>query len=302
MSKRVAVITSLMLVICVLSVGIIEQNKEKRKNEITTITDYYYTDGTPVTDVCIAILDTGVGCADAVDADLVCFVDFVGQRMNPYDDNGHGSKMCSLLFGVDTETLCYQGISPEMNYVMLKIADRNGETTYVSFSNAIDWLLENHKEYEIDIVLMPIGFNIPKQLSNNIEKKIQLLSDQGVVFFASSGNDGHSNEVTFPGSVEQVIAVGSIDNSMSGWNVETAIECNFSNSSAVLKKPELVAPGKDILVYNHLLEPEVVSGTSYSAGIAAIHFATYMKIHKDSNIWELLSAPLVKNRVFIGHE
>ena len=296
------VIYFILFTVASLFILIINLETPKQSNDILSITDYFSVDEDPKhsSDVCIAILDTGIGNSECISTNLLCFEDFVNHRPKPYDDNGHGTKICSILFGIDGAILYYQGINPTLNCISLKIADHNGEITYMAFDNALDWLIKNHSQYGVDIVLMPLGFDLSPSLSFGLEKKIQSLMDENILVVSSSGNNGFRDKVTFPGSIKGVVTVGSIDNTNATPDIRNSPVCDFSNSSISLDKPDLFAPGKNILAFNHKLEPEIVSGTSYSAAIVAAHIATYIQFNPHIDYSNLFELPVVSHKIFVG--
>lgn len=292
------------MIFAVASLFILIMNLETptQSNDILSITDYFSVDegSEHSSDVCIAILDTGIGNSECISTNLLCFEDFVNHIPKPYDDNGHGTKICSILFGIDSAIVCYQGINPTLKCISLKIADHNGEITYMAFDNALDWLIKNHSQYGVDIILMPLGFDLSPSLSFGLEKKIQSLIDENILVVSSSGNDGFRDKVAFPGSIKGVVTVGSIDNTNAALDIRNSPVCDFSNSSILIDKPDLLAPGKNILAYNHKLEAEIVSGTSYSAAIVAAHIATYIQFNPHIDYSNFLELPVVSHKIFVG--
>ncbi len=47
--------------------------------------------------VCVAVLDTGIYPHRDFEGRVVSFSDYIQHRIQPYDDNGHGTHVCGIL-------------------------------------------------------------------------------------------------------------------------------------------------------------------------------------------------------------
>ena len=159
----------------------------------------------------IAILDTGSSLSAVTKANLLTFQDFVNYRDIPYDDNGHGSEICSILFGIEHEKNNYEGICSSLDYIVLKVADKNGQIAYIDFLNSLEWLSENFERYNIKVVCMPLSFPTLYDDDLLLITKINELVTKGVYIVTSSGNEGENMRTAFPGNLPCVISVGSLD-------------------------------------------------------------------------------------------
>lgn len=89
----------------------------------------------------VAVLDTG--CYPHLDFVLGRhrirhFVDFVGNRTQVYDDNGHGTFVAGVLAGSGlTSAGRYSGVAPASELIILKALDHGGETQAFTILNAM---------------------------------------------------------------------------------------------------------------------------------------------------------------------
>jgi subtilisin family serine protease len=78
------------------------------------------------------------------------FVDFVNGRLLPYDDNGHGTQVAGVIAGNGFDSNGQKaGGAPDASLVSLKVLDANGAGTVSSVISALDWVLANHRAYNI---------------------------------------------------------------------------------------------------------------------------------------------------------
>jgi subtilisin family serine protease len=81
------------------------------------------------------------------------FVDFVNGQLLPYDDDGHGTHVAGVIAGNGYDSNGQKaGAAPDANLVALKVLDANGAGTISSVISALDWVLANHRAYNIRVV------------------------------------------------------------------------------------------------------------------------------------------------------
>lgn len=196
-------------------------------------------------DIGVVILDTGIYPHIDFDHRIVCFKDFVNQKTAPYDDNGHGTHVAGILAGSGKGSNGkYRGIASGCNIISCKILDKNGNGRMVNIFQAIDWILENYKKYNIRIVNISVG-----SISSSNSKKESLIQyvdnlwDQGLTVVAAAGNMGPKpGSITVPGSSRKVITVGSSDL----LDTKTGIS-GVGPTSDCICKPDIVAPGASVI-------------------------------------------------------
>lgn len=127
-----------------------------------------------------------------------------------------------------------QGVAPESKIVMLRAG------TEMEIVNAFNWILENGTKYNITTVNM--SFKIASSLVKNVASQ---LSSHGFIPVASAGNEygfGFTAN-TFdntPGSIDDVISVGAIDNLN---HIASYSSSGGVTSSGLTSKPDILAPG-----------------------------------------------------------
>ena len=188
-------------------------------------------------DCTVVIMDTGVARHPDLDGRVWMFRDFMGGRLEAYDDNGHGTHVCGIIGGNRI------GMAPECKMIVLKVLDHTGNGRVEYSMRAFRWILENREKYNIRVVNISMGM-APKQNEDGeryILGAVELLWDMGIVVVAAAGNLGPAaGSITIPGLHRKIITVGSYDNLKSGQG---------SISQNILK-PDLVAPGSRIFSCN----------------------------------------------------
>ena len=235
----------------------------------------------------IAIIDTGV----APHYDLIkpynriiAFKDFVNDRTEPYDDDGHGTHVAGIAAGNGYAVgnryfLC--GTAPMAQIAAIKALDETGSGTTSDILAAMQWIAENKDKYNIKVVNLSLG--ISADAENPIDPLVigaAALVARGVTVVTAAGNSGPEPcTVTSPGTSPFVITVGSCD--------ERGRIADFSGRGPTfsgLHKPDLVAPGVDIVSLDAATCKGYIaqSGTSmsspYAAGIVACLYSENPKI------------------------
>ena len=116
----------------------------------------------------VAVVDTGVAPhPDLVKpADrIVAFKDYINEKREPYDDNGHGTHVAGIIAGNGYGSRGkYSGIAPEANIIAIKTLDKEGSGDTSDVIAAIQWVLDNRNRYNIKVLNLSLGSQ-PKSLS-----------------------------------------------------------------------------------------------------------------------------------------
>ncbi len=224
----------------------------------------------------VAVIDTGA----SMHLDFVLgknrimkFVDFIDGKSEVYDDNGHGTFVAGVLAGSGVVSGgALRGVAPLCDLVILKALRSDGQTQAYKVLEAMQWVYDNHKKYNIRVVCMSFG-STPLSKNDPLTIGANSLWQKGIVVVTAVGNDGPAvGSVKSPGSSPKVITVGCADTREG--NVKVA---DFSSRGPIFDfiKPDLIAPGVEIeSLDNGLSFYRRMSGTSVStpfvAGVVAL--------------------------------
>jgi serine protease AprX len=232
----------------------------------------------------IAFIDTGI--SPHLDFLLpynriVHFKDFINNRSIPYDDNGHGTFISGVCASSGVcSNMKYSGIIPKANIVMIKALDSKGETTSSTILEAMQYVYDIHKKYNIKVVCMSFGADY-SGTNDPLQKGALALWNSGLIVVAAAGNSGpDSNSIKSPGTSSRIITVGGLDD---GRNDEKIKIADFSSRGPVdyKFKPDIVAPSVDITstCNNKLGLYTTMSGTSVATPMVAGICATLSQQH-----------------------
>lgn len=236
----------------------------------------------------IALLDTGAFMHENIAEQIIFFKDYIRSEKNCYDDNGHGTHIAGILCGNSQKTRNnISGMAPKAELLVFKILDKSGNGTTQKVLDALDWILKNHKKWNIKLLNFSMGYrqNANPLLQKKLIEKLEQLWEDGVTVITAAGNNGpDENSITVPGVSRKVITVGSSDDFLSN----TGGFGGRGPTSCCIIKPEVLAPGSDILsLSNRQGEYERKSGTSMSAPIVCGALALALEKNPDLKPVEL---------------
>jgi subtilisin family serine protease len=239
------------------------------------------------TDICVAVLDEGVDTdhPDLNNASLwLNNFSVFGNGLNPkpkrWDE--HGTSVAGIIAAIQNNNIGLAGLNPYCKIM----AGRLYYTFDGPFANPL--YLEYGIREAVDNGARVINLSWKIEYSPLVASAIEYGFSKNVVFCAAAGNYTSTNEdqsVKFPGSMDQVITVGSC-NHRSEW-------INLSNSPAGNKfgscygrEMDLVAPGLFITTtVNREKYTNVFSGTSASTAIVSAVAAILLAVNPSlSNI------------------
>lgn len=218
----------------------------------------------------VCIVDTGMELnhPDLEGFDVAGWVDIVQGKSNPYDDNGHGTNMAGILVADGW----MNGMAKNVNLFIAKSLLANGSGYEEDVVSGIDWCVNQN----VNIISLSLGggqdlFPLLGSSSRTIEDSVNDATARGIFVIAAAGNDGGEDDdgdVASPGSERRVICVGGVSTSGSHWSKSSKGNNGGSFFPPKLprgdpdKKPELVAPAKDVPVLNTQGTWSSSSGTS----------------------------------------
>lgn len=243
--------------------------------------------------VAVAVLDTGIAAHPDLYGKLLCFKDFVGSRNLMYDDNGHGTHVCGIICGSgELSKGKYRGMAPASRLVVGKILDDKGDGVADNMIEALKWIASVRKRYGIRILNISVGIGKlhNQEKEKELQSHVEVLWNSGIVVVCAAGNKGPANgSLSSVGGIGRVITVGCHDGNFCRDNpgrCETYSGRGYALAN--IRKPDLVAPGTDIVScnaaygrgYRKLSNPYIAkSGTSMAtpivAGAAALALQKY---------------------------
>lgn len=205
--------------------------------------------------ITIAMLDTGVAFHPDFDNRIIAFKDFINDKNSIYDDSGHGTHVAGCLCGSGRlSDGKYRGIAPRSNLVVGKVLDYKGDGNIESMAEGMQWILDNIRTYDIRILNISIGMDEHTE-KDRMEKLVGLVDEaweRGLIVVCAAGNMGPDPMTISPlGARKQVITVGCHEGGYFGNRDHLCEDYSGRGPSPyAMKKPDVVAPGTDIVSCN----------------------------------------------------
>lgn len=225
----------------------------------------------------IAYLDTGLAPHKdfaPMDQRVTAFIDLVKGRSHPYDDNGHGTHITGIAASCASYASDYLGIAPKSHIISIKVLDAMGNGVQSAFIRGLDWIHRNYRSYDIRVVNISIGTanhhneNASKELLFHVNQ----LWDDGLVVCIAGGNQGPKPQsISIPGNSPKIITVGSSDDSIKiiGKYQFSSHYSGRGPTTSCIMKPDVVAPGTNILSCGFSNRYTLKSGTSMATPVVS---------------------------------
>jgi serine protease len=189
--------------------------------------------------VTVAVLDTGVaypsddpsrpGSPDLAATQFVPGYDFIDNDPVPYDANGHGTHVASIIAERTNNGYGLAGLAYGVHLMPVRVLDRSGEGDAATIARGVRYAVQ-HGAQVINLSLNFANGVYPAAL-DALAGAIQEAHDRGVVVVVGAGNTS-SDAIAYPASAPYVIAVGA--------TTDSGCLANYSNHGPGL---DLVAPG-----------------------------------------------------------
>ncbi|MEO1671332.1 MAG: S8 family peptidase [Cyanobacteria bacterium J06631_2] len=152
--------------------------------------------------VTVAVIDTGVSkVPDLKSTKFVKGYDFVNNKDDASDDNGHGTHVAGTIAQSTNNGYGVAGIAYEASIMPLKVLSGSGGGTISDIAEAIKFAADNGA----DVINMSLGGG---GASNMMEEAIKYAYNKGVVVIAAAGNEGR-NAASYPARYPDVISVSA---------------------------------------------------------------------------------------------
>ena len=251
--------------------------------------------------VTVAVLDSGIGHHPDLTGKALGFRDFVHGRKIIYDDSGHGTHVCGIICGTGSLSQGeYQGIAPSAMLVVGKVLDKKGDGTTEHMLEGLRWIGEVKNRYRIRVLNVSVGIGMLDNAKKEemLKRQLDALWDQGIFVVCAAGNKGPANNsISALGSGGKIVTVGCHDGSFFRDNPRRCESYSGRGTAfSTLRKPDLVAPGTEILSCNVGCHKEkgrwkvpyvAKSGTSMATPIVAGAAALCLEKYPDMTNEEL---------------
>ena len=214
----------------------------------------------------VSVIDTGINASHTdISGRVIKWIDYINGDPSPYDDEGHGTHVAGTVGGNGSGGTT-TGIAPNVNLFAAKVLNSTGDGFTSDIISAIQWSVDN----KTDIISLSLGGGRDTAVKDAINNAVST----GVTVIAAAGNSGPgSGTISYPAGEKNVIAVGAVDISdIIAWFSSRG---PITVDSEVLTKPDVSAPGVDIISLNsssnyYRYESGTSMATPHVSGAAAL--------------------------------
>lgn len=203
--------------------------------------------------------------------------------------------MCGILAGNGIASAGkYRGVAPECLLICGKVLDYKGGGSLKSLLKGLQWIDEMRREYPIRILNISIEMESEAKLNQDelllMHQYLERLWQEGIMIVAAAGNRGPEPMSISPISENgSCVCVSCHDGDFVGVNGKSCAaysgrgpgkgSIQLSRQDNPLKKPDIVAPGTDIVSCSHRIRPLYIakSGTSMATPLVSGACALFMQ-------------------------
>ncbi len=196
------------------------------------------------------------------------------------DDQSHGTFVSSIITSNGTDSSI--GVAPDTGIAAIKVLDnQNRFYTFSEIAAALDYIITSRPDVKVINASLGTNAHFSGACDNQTSwtmagaSAVNTLRSNGVIMFASSGNDSSMNSMQAPACIENVVSVGATD--------KTDNIAGYSNRDATL---DIYAPGSNIIASSMGGGTRSGFGTSFAsphaAGCAALLVANNDAITPDA--------------------
>ncbi|MDW7650061.1 MAG: S8 family peptidase [Bacillota bacterium] len=202
--------------------------------------------------VTIAVLDTGVYDHPDLSGRIKAFRDFVKNKDNPYDDNGHGTHVCGCAAASgETSGNLYKSPAPEAWIVGVKVLSKVGSGSLSTVIEGVQWCIDQKERLQIRIINLSLGSDAYQSYKDDpVCQAVEKAWHSGIAVLAAAGNSGpEPRTVNSPGISPIIITVGAASDRNTAETDDDSIASFSSRGPTIddLPKPDVLAPGVNII-------------------------------------------------------
>ncbi|HJR79102.1 MAG TPA: S8 family peptidase [Anaerolineales bacterium] len=171
-------------------------------------------------------------------------------NQNTSDGYGHGTHVASIVGGDGSESGGkYIGVAPLVNILNVKVSNDDGSAMMADVVAGLQWVLQNKDTYNIRVVNLSLNSSVAESYHTSpLNAAVEILWFNKIVVVVSAGN--HGNGAIYPPANDPFVITVGATNDKGTSSISDDVMASFSaygQTSDGVKKPDLVAPGTNII-------------------------------------------------------
>lgn len=223
----------------------------------------------------ICVIDTGIAQHPDYKDRIIGFKDFVNNKTEAYDDQGHGTHCAGIAAGDGQASEGkFAGAAPEANLVGVKVLNKYGSGSFSDIIAGLQWAVEKKDELKIDIISMSLGGYASQSFKDDpVAQAVESAVQSGIITVVAAGNSGPAGKtIGTPATAPHAVTVGALDDKGTVERSDDEV-ASFSSRGPTTKdnlaKPDILTPGVRITAPKHTGGYTTMSGTSMACPMAA---------------------------------
>jgi serine protease AprX len=207
-------------------------------------------------DITVAIVDSGI----KYNFDLTEENNIRHARIDGYssqrnsDGYGHGTHVAGIIGGNGLMSGgAYIGVAPGVHFLDVMVTDHKGAAATSDIIVGLQWTFDHKDDYNIRVVNFSMNSSISESYNTSpLNAALEILWLNGIVVVVSAGNNGSGDNIGVlypPANDPFFITVGAAED-QGTIDISDDVLASFSaygTTSDGFSKPDIVAPGKDII-------------------------------------------------------
>ena len=238
---------------------------------------------------------------------ILAFKDLINDSNFPYDDNGHGTAISTLLCGSGISSkFKYKGIAEKSSLLSYKAFNESGKANFSDVLIALESIIEDTQKHTIKLLCMPFeSFNSTLRHIKYFDNLLNIIVSKGIIPIMPVGSTDNSSPINGLANSDNVITVAGVNNDFSLFRYSS--KANLHKKIDICAKCSNVSCGTTVTSYvsqrgiSKIYPPKLkefyksYSGTSvataYICGICALLLEKYpnYNFHDVSSRIELCS-------------
>ena len=253
--------------------------------------------------ITIAILDSGELKHPDLEGRVLAYHDSGAPAAAKPEEQSHAVGVALLAAGDGKSTRgMLSGAAPEADLVGLRVAGPGGRILPEAVLDAINWTMQNRERYNIRVMNMSFyldGWNEEKK--QEVYAAVRKASEVGIIPVVSSGNDGNGSQpgtmnpglaeldcvVTTAASDVKQVGLHTPPDQLNGTPATHRITSFSGRGKVGSGKPNVTAPGNEVVTGNIQGALERQSGTSFSSPIVSGVIADWLQANPTLGVQEV---------------